>query len=279
MRRKTTYYDFQVRYTPERLKNWRRGTGYSTRDRLCRGAADLVVYRLPAPIPAAAGRKIAFISDFHYNGSQLQKKILHCLCCYLSDIKPDLLLLGGDMCSDSDSIDLIPEALQQLSRVIPQAYAVPGNWERGKAWIPASKWKKIFASGGFDIGFNEFRTVGDIQIFCADDPAYGNPILPDCWEEDKLHILLVHRPDTVIALDAPEFSAPHLALCGHTHGGQIRFPWGAFFAASIYGCALDYGLFCHRKNDFRMIVTSGLGQMSFPWRINCRREMVLLEFY
>lgn len=279
MRRKTTYDDFQVHCTPERLKHWRHEIEYSKRDRLCRGAADLVVYKLPAPVSAAAGKKIAFISDFHYTGSAEQLNIVQCLKKYLQTCQPDLLLFGGDVCSDSESLPLIPELLRELSSIVPRAFAVPGNWERGKSWIPVSRWRELFALGGFDIGFNEFRTCGDIQIFCADDPAYGNPVFPGTWDKDKLNILLVHRPDTVIALDCPEIPPPHLALCGHTHGGQIRFPLiGPVFAASIYGCALDYGLFTHTQNDCKMIVSGGLGHMSFPWRINCRKEMVLIEF-
>ena len=279
MRRKTTYDDFQVHHTPERLKNWRRAVGYSQRDRLYRGAADLIVYRLPSPVPAAAGKKIIFISDFHYHGSSTQRKIVQCIREHLFRIKPDLLLFGGDVCSDSDTLHLIPDLLRQLSSAVSSAIAVPGNWERGKSWISSERWKEIFSRGGFDIAFNEFRTIGDIQIFCADDPACGNPIFPGRWEDDKLHILLAHRPDTVIALDTPQIPAPHLALCGHTHGGQIRIPFfGPFFTASIYGCALDYGLFEHKQNNAKMIISGGLGHMSFPLRINCRKEMVLIEF-
>ena len=206
MRRKTTYEDFQVHRTPERLTHWRHDIEYSKRDRLCRGAADLVVYKLPAPVPSAAGKRIAFISDFHYSGSTEQLNVLQCLKTYLQTYQPELLLFGGDVCSDAESLCLIPGVLQELSSIVPRAFAVPGNWERGKSWIPVERWKKLFAQGGFDIGFNEFRTCGDIQIFCADDPAYGNPILPDCWDKDKVHVLLVHRPDTVIALVGQIFS-------------------------------------------------------------------------
>ena len=280
MRRKTTYEDFQVYRTPERLKNWRRAVEYPKRDRLCRGAADLVVYKLPAPVPAASGKKIAFVSDLHYTGSSAQQEIVQCLRGYLQLQQPDILLFGGDVCSDAESLCLIPELLRKLSSCVPRAVAVPGNWERGKSWIPVARWRELFSQGGFDIGFNQFLTCGDIQIFCADDPAFGNPVFPGHWDRMKLNILLVHRPDTVIALDSPEIPAPHLALCGHTHGGQIRFPFiGPVFAASIYGCALDYGLFVHKKYDYKMIVSGGLGHMSFPWRINCRKEMVLVEFY
>ena len=279
MRRKTSYEDFQVVCTPGRLKNWRRAVTYRMRDRLRKDVADLVVYRLTAPCPAVKGKKIAFVSDLHFQNSRQDHKILACLQRYLQELKPELLLFGGDVCSDADSLEFIPEALKKLSETVPYALAVPGNWERGKSWIPAARWKEIFSAGGFEIAFNQLLEVGGFQIFCADDPAYGNPVAPEKWQQDKCRLLLAHRPDTVIALDTPQTAVFDLALCGHTHGGQVRFPLiGAVFAASIYGCALDYGLFEHRNKKCKMIVSSGLGQMSFPWRINCRREMVLIEF-
>ena len=279
MRRKTEYYNFHIPRVPTRLKNWRRCIGYGGVELLRRENADLVSYQLEAPVPAASGRRIAFVSDLHYMGTPAQRDIVVRLREYLLEFKPELLLLGGDVCSDAGMLKLIPEVLKPLSDAVPQALAVPGNWERGKSWIPADRWRELFRSGGFDIGFNEFRTLDVFQIFCAEEPSFGNPVLPGEWTPGKLRIVLAHRPDTVIALDEPGREGAHLALCGHTHGGQIRLPFiGPIYAASIYGCRLDYGCFRHRFCDTVMIVSSGIGQGSFPWRINCRREMLLIDF-
>lgn len=267
-------------YAPRRLKRWRRIVSYNNADRLCKGAADLVLYRLSAPVPAAAGKRIAFVSDLHYKGTELQQREIAVLRNYLLEYKPDLLLCGGDVSGDVDMFHLFPEVLKPLSSAVPCALAVPGNWERGKPWIPVERWSELFASGGFDLMFNEFRAFDVFQIFGVDDPAWGNPVAPEKWEDGKVRILLAHRPDTAIALDEPGGEVPHLILCGHTHGGQIRLPLvGSVFAASIYGCALDYGCFQNQQSNARMIVSSGLGNLSFPLRINCRREMLLIEFF
>ena len=279
MRRKAEYYDFHIPRIPTRLKNWRRCVGYADAERLRRGNVDLVSYRLEAPVPGVSGRRIAFVSDLHYRGTPAQRDVVARLRGYLLEFKPELLLLGGDVCCDSGMLKLFPEVLKPLSDAVPRALAVPGNWERGKSWIPADRWRELFHSGGFDVGFNEFRTLDVFQIFCAEEPSFGNPVLPGEWTPGKFRLVLAHRPDTVIALDEPGRQGPHLALCGHTHGGQIRLPFfGSMYAASIYGCSLDYGCFRHRLCDTVMIVTSGTGQGSFPWRINCRREMVLIDF-
>jgi len=279
LRRKPEHYDFHVPCVPFRLKNWERRIAYSRVDRLRRGIADLVLYRLPAPLVAVAGKRIAFVSDLHYRGTPEQRGLVAQLREYLLEFGPELLLVGGDVCSDSDKLELLPEVLKPLTGAVPLALAAPGNWERGKKWIPAGRWRELFLSGNCDIGFNEFRMVGDFQIFCPEDPVCGNPVLPGEWERDKVRIVLAHSPDTIIALDEPGKTSPHLALCGHTHGGQIRLPFiGPIFTASIYGCALDYGLYRQRLNQAVMIISSGTGHGSFPWRFNCRREMVLIEF-
>ena len=279
MRRKTDCYDFHIPRVPVRLKNWKRCVGYGRVNRLRRGIVDLVSYQLPAPLAAVSGKRIAFVSDLHYRSAVEQRDVVALLRKYLLEFNPEFLLVGGDVCSDADRLGLFPEVLKPLSSAVPLSLAVPGNWERGKSWIPAERWRELFLSGGCDIGFNEFRTIGDFQIFCSDDPVYANPVLPGGWRQDKVRIVLAHRPDTVIALDERGKTAPHLALCGHTHGGQVRLPFiGSVFAASIYGCALDYGLYRQRLNKAVMIVSSGTGHGSFPWRLNCRREMVLVDF-
>ncbi|MBQ9500867.1 MAG: metallophosphoesterase [Lentisphaeria bacterium] len=279
MRRRPDHYDFHIPCVPGRLKNWTRRIGYDRVDRLRRGIVDLVSYQLQAPLAAVSGKRIAFVSDLHYRGGEAQREVAAKLRDYLLEFRPELLLIGGDVCADSDTTGLLPEVLKPLADAVPLALAAPGNWERGKNWIPAERWRELFRSGGCDIGFNEFRTVGGFQIFCPEDPVCGNPVLPGEWLKDKVRIVLAHNPDTVIALDEPGKTAPHLALCGHTHGGQIRLPFiGSIFAASIYGCALDYGLYRRRISRSVMIVSSGTGNGSFPWRFNCRREMVLIEF-
>jgi len=279
LRRKPDHYDFHVSCVPFRLKNWERRIAYGHAERLRRGIADLVRYRLPAPLAAVSGQKIAFVSDLHYRGTPRQRDLVAQLREYLLESKPELLLVGGDVCSDSDKLELLPEVLKPLTGAVPRALAAPGNWERGKSWIPADRWRQLFLSGNCDIGINEFRTIGDFQIFCPEDPVCGNPVLPGEWAPDKVRIVLAHNPDTVIALDEPGNRTSCLALCGHTHGGQIRLPFiGSIFAASIYGCALDYGLYRQKLNRAVMIVSSGTGEGSFPWRFNCRREMVLVEF-
>ena len=34
----------------------------------------------------------------------------------------------------------------------------------------------------------------------------------------------------------------------------------------------------HTGADVQMLISAGAGELSFPWRINCRREAAVIEF-
>jgi uncharacterized protein len=67
-------------------------------------------------------------------------------------------------------------------------------------------------------------------------------------------VLLVHEPD--IFTQVPDRVA--LTLAGHTHGGQIKFPFmQPLWVPSEYGPRFAYGHIV--ENDHHMIVSGGLG--------------------
>ena len=237
-------------------------------------------YRLPAPVPGAAGRRLAFVSDFHYRGHPKDRKLADLAVERIRAFSPDFLCFGGDLTSDAAELDTQPELLEKFRDCAPVRFAVPGNWERGKSWLPVSFWEELYAEAGIRFLCNAGAEADCFYFHGADDLAGGDPRLPESWPEERAPVLLAHRPDTVIALDTCHALDPiALILCGHTHGGQVRFPFlGPVYASSQYGCKLDYGLFERRGGTPRMIVSSGVGNRSLSFRFNCRREVVLVEF-
>ncbi|MGB9833010.1 MAG: metallophosphoesterase, partial [Caldisericum exile] len=85
-------------------------------------------------------------------------------------------------------------------------------------------------------------------------------------------ILLSHSPD--IFYEAKEKSI-NLVLCGHTHGGQIKFPFIKFalFVPSRYGSRFLCGLF--REGNTTMYVNRGIGESRLPIRIFARPEILI----
>ena len=67
-------------------------------------------------------------------------------------------------------------------------------------------------------------------------------------------ILLAHEPDIFVKVPA----RVALTIAGHTHGGQIRLPFGPpLWVPSAYGARFAYGHII--ENGRHMIVSGGLG--------------------
>jgi hypothetical protein len=68
-----------------------------------------------------------------------------------------------------------------------------------------------------------------------------------------------------------------LILAGHTHGGQFVIPYTPpLFVPSKFGAEFASGLVQNTNN--KMIVSRGIGTTGIPIRVNCRPEIVVVEF-
>ena len=241
---------------------------------------SVVRCRFAPPLRAAAGRRIAFVSDLHYRAASFPAQRLDAILKAIGDFSPDLILFGGDTVFDAETLDEIPPLLERFAALAPFRCAVTGNWEQGKTWIPKREWRSIFLDGGVELLLNERFRLPWLDLYGAEDPARGELALPseEDWEAGKLRIFLTHRPDTAIIAEG-RGCVFHLAFTGHTHGGQWRLPLvGALWSHSLYGRRFDSGCFGNRESGARLIVGRGLGEGSLPWRFLCSRELVLAEF-
>ncbi|WP_040198255.1 metallophosphoesterase [Candidatus Soleaferrea massiliensis] len=90
-------------------------------------------------------------------------------------------------------------------------------------------------------------------------------------EDDRYTILLNHRPND---LDYCAKLPVDLILSGHAHGGQIRLPFiGAVFAPD-QGFFPRYTSGLYEKAGTQMVVSRGLGNSLFPFRVGNRPELV-----
>lgn len=109
----------------------------------------------------------------------------------------------------------------------------------------------------YRLGPNNFRGVDDLPGTLAhvrsDDPV----------------LLLVHEPDIFPRVPA----RVGLTLAGHTHGGQIKFPFmEPLWVPSEYGARFAYGHIV--EQDRHMIVSGGLGTSFVPLRLGVPPEIV-----
>jgi len=86
-------------------------------------------------------------------------------------------------------------------------------------------------------------------------------------------ILLSHQPT---ALDFEQTRKVSLILSGHTHGGQLNFPWlGAPARFATKDLKYARGLF--RSGDTQLYVSTGTGVIGLPVRFGVRPEIAVLR--
>jgi predicted MPP superfamily phosphohydrolase len=225
--------------------------------------------------------RIAFLADFHTGAHAGDVTRLEAIVQEAQDYRPDLVLLGGDfvnmMLFGGGRVPpkVTCAVLARLTAPLG-SFAVLGNHDHdyGAAEISdalrrhripelSEQPRKLMVEGGaFDlIGIPDAR---------QESPAAA----------DALRKLSADRPTLVLAHDPYWFKylpqGPHLMLSGHTHGGQIRFPFvGALRNASFAPLRWSYG---HIIEDRRQLyVTSGLGTSGVPLRIGIPPEYVVLD--
>ena len=88
-------------------------------------------------------------------------------------------------------------------------------------------------------------------------------------------ILLSHRPEL---FDVYEKEKIDLVFVGHAHGGQFRFPFIGGLYSPNQGVLPKYSAGIHKKNGTTMIVNRGIGNSGFPFRINNRPEITVVNF-
>ena len=87
-------------------------------------------------------------------------------------------------------------------------------------------------------------------------------------------ILLSHRPDLIDIYADCGFD---LAFTGHAHGGQIRLPFVGGILTPNQGFFPEYDAGEFKKDGLTMIVSRGLGNSLFPFRIFNRPEIIVCE--
>ncbi len=193
---------------------------------------------------------------------------------------PDCIVFGGDLAGEAAWIDRSLDFLRTIPSA-PQKFAVCGNWELRRRWLPAERWRALFAEAGFRLLLNETAEACGIQFHGLDDAKEGNGL--SCEAAIPLTenaCILSHNPDTAAAmLSTDKLKGAPLVLCGHTHGGQFRIPgFGAVVTSSRFGKRLEYGAYRHSSTGATMYVTAGIGATWFHARICCPPEVLFVNF-
>jgi len=229
------------------------------------------------------GFVIAQISDIHNTRSKPLKKAL---VARLRAKSPDVIVITGDLidCRKTD-IDTAIRFIRRCKAIAP-TFFVPGNHEANISSyrkLLTKLWKnQIIVLGN---SAQEIEKNGAIINFVGiKDPLmleghsnYGKvaAVLSALgYDRSYYTILLSHRPELLNIFASKQID---LVLAGHAHGGQIRLPFIGGLYAPSQGFFPKYTSGIHKEQKTVMIVNRGVGNSSFPFRINNRPELVFVR--
>ncbi|MEW5826128.1 MAG: metallophosphoesterase [Candidatus Bipolaricaulota bacterium] len=238
-------------------------------------------------LPASfEGFTVLHLSDLHLDSRPGAQNLEQAIAVAAS-IQPDLIAITGDFVSGfrGAGFEIIArlDALDAPHGVV----AVLGNHDMaaGSGRIEAE-----LGVAGVRVLRNERLTIsrGDEQISIVglDDPGFGE----GNWEafgraaakeiaaldallaevpDGEARLLLVHNPDMLELARGRDLG---LALCGHTHGGQVYVPWiGAVWVPSYFG--LRFARSPVDVDGLPVVISRGLGTITLPVRFLARPEV------
>jgi hypothetical protein len=245
-----------------------------------RPRADAVeVTALDVPIPglpsAFDGYRILHVSDLH-GGARMVCASAADRLARASNLSPDIVVFSGDLAARPDAIAAMAKEMTLLQAPDGQ-FAVIGNHD---AWMGEERVTDALSLAGYRVLANEhvaverqgdkfyLAGVRDASYTRADDLPAALRGIP----EGVPVIVISHSPDIVLK---PMAERAALILAGHTHGGQVVFPWlGPLYVPTRLGRRRMAGLL--EVNGRKVFITRGLGEVFPPFRLNCPPEVALI---
>lgn len=215
---------------------------------------------------ALDGYRIAFLTDTHV-ASFMRRSFYREVVAQVQRFDPHLVLLGGDFVTWNRHISLMAEVLLTDLKGRDGVLAVLGNHDY---WAGAEEVTKAMEARGVRFLTNTSVKL-PLQIVGIDEMYRGTPDVEKAFagiDTDAPCIGLSHHPDIIDLLGSRRLD---LLVCGHTHGGQIRFP---FFGPVVVPSRHEgeYAAGFHRVRNVLMYVSRGIGSIP-PLRILCRPEV------
>ena len=257
------------------------GAGYGFLSEPGRVIVESLSLKLGRLTQAFHGLRLAQISDIHMGGWMNAERLQHVADIVIAQ-RPDLLLLTGDFLighifdkSSEQHIQDLINVLTPLAKTIP-SFAVLGNHDY---WTnPKAVREMLTVSGITDLTNSVFTlTRGDqhLHLCGVDDVWEGNVRLEDTLSQltnDGAAILLAHEPD--FADQSAVTGRFDLQLSGHSHGGQVVFPFLGPPILPYLGQKYPSGLY--KVQEMYQYTNRGVGTGRLPIRINCPPEITIL---
>jgi len=218
------------------------------------------------------GTKIIHFTDLHY-GTSIKTKELKTIVKKINDIKPDLIIFTGDLVDKHYSITKkesteLTEQLNKLNAKLGK-YAVQGNHDKKNFNSIMKDTDFIVLDNTYDLIYKDNNVpilisgVGSSLLKNMDiDKAYSY-FNEDNSNQSIYTIGILHEPDSIDNII--ENYKVDLALAGHSHNGQIRFPFSPALV-KVLG-AKKYYEAKYEINDTKLFISGGVGTSKYPFRL------------
>lgn len=255
------------------------------------------------------GFKIAQVSDLQSQEFGLGQRDL---ISAVRRSRADIIVITGDLLDRNHTdFGLATEALEGLLKLAP-VYYVNGNHELSVAedemtdyyeqmramgvHVLLDRAEKIFRGGETIeiLGISEDSVFGAKEIGYEHGADYADAVLAKSVQilkdgygngkEDEVDnaakkcfsILLTHEPQY---LEQYAESGVNLVFAGHAHGGQFRLPGGQGLFSPGQGVLPKITSGFYVKDGTVMMVSRGLGNSVFPFRLNNHPEVVVVALH
>ena len=229
---------------------------------------------------------ILFVSDVHY-GSVQNTQLVKDNILKMNNLKPDIVVLGGDIVDERTTKDDMQEIFEELGKINSTygTYYIFGNHDRQPYAIDYENGNRTFTDSDLNqtIEKNKIKILNDNKITINNDIVLVGRSDAE-WEDtidridvneilnesdlSKYIVVLDHQP---VEYEENAQEGVDLQLSGHTHGGQV-FPYGMIYDLSD---RLNYGEY--EIKDMKQIVSSGLTGWGWPMRNEAKCEYVLIN--
>ncbi|MGG4142180.1 metallophosphoesterase [Paenibacillus algorifonticola] len=229
------------------------------------------------PAGSRTSLRIGMASDIHL-GTIVGKRHLARLAKAMEHMKPDLILLPGDIIDD----DIAPYLDENMSEVMKRlraplgVYAVLGNHEYYGGHI--ARFIAEMDAVGIRVLLDEsvkmddgFYIIGRKDLTAKRSDPEGRQSVKElvaALDASLPLIMMDHQPSD---LEQASLQGIDLSLSGHTHRGQMM-P-NHLFTRRLF--ELDWGFL--QKGQLHAIVSSGFGTWGPPLRIGSRAEIIQLN--
>ncbi len=182
--------------------------------------------------------------------------------------KANMIIIGGDLTEKGVPYSRTEENIQKLRSVAPVIFI----WGNNDYEVNTEKLEDIFKRNHVTVlenrsiqiksGKNEHICITGFSEFTKEEPEPDRVLFS--VNKDVFKIAVCHNPKIVRKIF--NHHSISLLLCGHTHGGQIRF--------AGFGWYPNGKLYC--KNNMKILVTNGYGTTKLPLRLGSKPETHLI---